>query len=233
LASFDAWCRSGAGAAVSAIEEPDEGGDRLLRGRLEGDGSGAAGLGGGLGVHENDGNLAPRGLEDEPGGRHHLEGCANGEDGAGTAHELAGSIHGLHRHGITKKHDVRADDAVARWASRRRGPDGELLAPETPAATGTVSGIDGAVDLHHPCGAGALVQAVDVLGDDGLQQAEGFQAGQTVVGGVGTRRLELTAQRAEELPATLWIGPERLRGTVLLNGEARPEAVGSPERRDP
>ena len=47
--------------------------------------------------------------------------------------------------------------------------------------------VDAAVELQNTLAAGGLVEAVDVLGDDGLQLAGGLPLRQLIVGGVGLR----------------------------------------------
>ncbi len=94
----------------------------------------------------------------------------------------------------------------------------------------------GAVDLHHPrgIGAGLLVQAVHVLGDEGVQLAPALEDHQGAVAriGLGGPRGRLQAVLPRALPY-LGIGHVVLEGGHLLGlGIARPQALGTAEVRD-
>ena len=81
-----------------------------------------------------------------------------------------------------------------------RGALEDVVRREALAAAHAVVFKGGAVDLRHVDGAGALVQAVDVLGDDARQFPGFFELGQLVVGPVGlyAAGLELLAVEFEE-----------------------------------
>lgn len=83
--------------------------------------------------------------------------------------------------------DIGFDDAAALRAVRnRRTKCDKVVNAEKGPALGTIVAMDGAVQLIHGFAAGPLVQAVDILRDDGAEAAALFQSGQGIVGAVGS-----------------------------------------------
>ena len=87
--------------------------------------------------------------------------------------------------------------------------------------------------LDHVAAAGLLVQAVDILGDDGLKMACGFKACQTTVGRI-RRRLgqHLLHPLYQQLPHLAGVAPEGIDVGDLEGIDFFPQAAGATKRRN-
>ena len=68
-----------------------------------------------------------------------------------------------------------------------------------------------AVDFQHPLGAGLLVEAIDVLGDDGVDLAHAFHLGQGQMCGIGAGMEDIFGQGFEPVVEALGVlakGPQ-------------------------
>jgi hypothetical protein len=88
------------------------------------------------------------------------------------------------------------------------------------------------VQAEQPLGAGALVQAVDVLSDERDARPVARPPRQDVVRGIGTRVLDHPAAPVVPLPDELGVVRERLGRRQRLGAYLLPESVGTPECGD-
>lgn len=118
------------------------------------------------------------------------------------------------------------DAAGGAWRQRP-----EVLLPARPEPAGEApGGAELAVHVEQPLRAGALVEIVDVLGDD--QQVArpcGIQPRERAVGGVRLHLLQPRPPRVVESVDQGRVAPERLRRRHVLDAVSFPEPVGAAE----
>ena len=130
--------------------------------------------------------------------------------------------------------DVRLDDTAAFGAARHTGAVGDEVHIVERAALDAVVAQGAAVELVHRLGACRLMEAVDVLGDDGFQLALPLELRQTQMRRVGLCSLddELIAVEAVELLGALFpegVTQDRLGRVIVF---LMVEAVHTAEVRD-
>ena len=125
--------------------------------------------------------------------------------------------------------DARRAAARAAQLFERRLPTFSL-----PSASIASHSPQGAVQLEHALAAGLLVQAVDVLGDHGLQIPLALQRGQPAVRWI-RRGLGQDRQHAlnQLFPDFLRIAPQRVDMGDFHGVDFFPQAAGAAEGRDP
>jgi len=85
------------------------------------------------------------------------------------------------------------------------------------------------VDFQHPLRSRGLMQAIDVLGDDGRDDSQAFHFGQSEVGGVGAGLEDIRGQGLQPLIKSLRMIPKRPKtGDLEWVGETpQPGAIGT------
>src|SRR6266516_7555349 len=165
-----------------------------------------------------------------------LERRADDEQEPRAACELVGAVDPLWRQQLAEGDDIRLHDLAtrrARWRLLRLGEQlqhaRQLIAA---AAAGTGRGANRPVHLHDGLASGPLVQEIDVLRDDGLDEAEPLELRE---GGVSGIRLSLRQRhdaRLVEAPDLERVAPERFDRAILERVERRPEPGRRAEVRD-
>ena len=156
--------------------------------------------------------MAATEVPDEPRRRvDHQTGAADDE-----GIRLADGRHGPGEHFLVQpflvQNNIRLDDAAALGAAGHAGTVGNEVHIVERAALHAVVAQGAAVELVNGLGPRSLMQAVDVLGDDGLQPALPLQLCQPQVGSVGLRPLH-----NELIP----VEPVELLGVLLPEGVAQ------------
>ena len=154
--------------------------------------------------------MPPPEIPDQPGRRVDHQAGAADDQGIGLADRRHGPGDNALVQALLIQHHIRLDDAAALGAAGHPGAVGHKLHIVKSTAVHAVIAQGAPVQLIHRFGAGCLMQAVDVLGDDRLQPALPLQLGQPQVGRIGLCPFynELIAVKAVELLRVLL--PERM-----------------------
>ena len=149
-----------------------------------------------------------------------------------------GALDALHeiRH-LAKPHNIRTPPPGGA-AVRARGGGGEVTGDRRPGPAGCAPGLEEfAMHVHHRGRSGALVEVVDVLGNQG--ERTGFAGGtvgklsQSPVGGVRGDGVEFTAPLVVKTMHCFWRAGKCLRGSDLFDPMAGPQAAGGTESTEP
>src|SRR3972149_3530721 len=183
---------------------------RTLERRINGGGEGS-----GKGIdlyHEGSARL---GNEGERGGGLHDGRRPDGEKDIGRLCRGEGAGLRLGRQGLAEPNDVRAKQASARTAGREDA-QGDFPVLADRAVRLTAEPPDASVELDNPLTSRLLVEAVDVLGDEGERRREAFQRGQGIVGRVRGGLRDFLAPPIVPFPNEPCVAPEGFGGRELL-----------------
>ena len=167
--------------------ELGEGGDEVGEAK---DGEAVEGRGGV--VDDDEAGAAFVGFAGEGGGGVDGEGGAEDEEEVGAAAGVEGGLEGVFGEAFAVEDDVGLEDAAAGAAGDVALADGggDVVVGIGAAAGEAVVQVGGAVELVDGAAAGEGVEAVDVLGDDGVEEAAAFELGEGAVDDVGAVGVE-------------------------------------------
>ncbi len=182
-----------------------------------------------LRIHLNHVRAGPERLSGQLSCGIHGGGGTHNQEDVGCPRGLQRLLHRMVRESLSEPDDIRPQQTAAR-AQRRQGSQRFLRQISDATSPSAASSRDVPVEFDHartPC---ALVESVNVLGDERERRRRCLQSSQGPVPVVGVRGQGACPSVLVPFPHQLWISRKRLRCRQSRRIELSPPAISAPER---